>query len=382
MGDSIPRRLDLRLPEGQSAFLWGPRQVGKTTWIRESLPDTPVIDLLKSEVYRDYASRPELLRQRLADRPPGLVVIDEVQKVPALLDEVHWLIENTGSWFLLTGSSARKLRRGHANLLAGRAWRRRMVPLSWCEVPDLDLESVVHTGLLPRPYLSLAPDEDLRAYVGDYLKEEVAAEGLTRDVPSFSDFLRVAALTSSELINYTNVARETGVSAKVVRTYFDILEDTYLGFRVAPYKRARNRRLVQTEKFYLFDVGVTNHLARRTARLGSREFGKSFEQLVLMELTAYQAYERPDLEICFWRTAHGLEVDFVLNDLEVAIEVKGSSRVHEGDLRGLRALAQDGAVGREIVVCLESEPRSVEAGIEILPWSTFCERLWAGELGV
>jgi len=382
MGQIIPRRLDLRLPEGQSAFLWGPRQVGKTCWIRESLPGAYLIDLLESDVYRDYASRPALLRERLADRPPELVVIDEVQKVPALLDEVHWLIENTRLWFLLTGSSARKLRRGHANLLAGRAWRRNMVPLAWCEVPDLDLESVMHSGLLPRHYCSRTPDEDLRAYVGDYLKEEVAAEGLTRNIPAFSEFLRVAALTSSELINYTNVARETGVSAKVVRTYFDILEDTYLGFRVPPWRKARNRRLVETEKFYLFDVGVTNHLARRRPRVAGSEFGKSFEQLVLMELKAYQAYASRDLEIRFWRTAHGQEVDFVLDDLALAIEVKGSARVHDGDLRGLRALAGEDRVGRKLVVCLEPEPRTVVPGIEILPWSLFFSRLWAGDLGV
>lgn len=382
MGKIIPRRLDLRLPSGQSAFLWGPRQVGKTSWIRESLPEARVIDLLRADVFREHASRPELLRERLMNVPAQLVVIDEVQKAPALLDEVHWLIENTGHWFLLTGSSARKLRHGHANLLAGRAWRRTMVPLAWIEVPDLDLESVMHSGLLPRHYLSSAPDEDLRAYVDDYLKEEVVAEGLTRNVPAFAQFLRVAALTSSELLNYTNVARETGVSAKVVRTYFDILEDTHLGFRVAPWRKVRNRRLIETEKFFLFDVGVTNHLARRTARLGGNEFGKSFEQFVLMELRAYQAYASRDMEIRFWRTAHGAEVDFVLDDMAVAVEVKGSARVHDADLRSLRTLAGEGPVGSKLVVCLEREPRTVEPGIEILPWTVFFTRLWAGDLGV
>lgn len=378
----IQRRLDLNLPAGQSAFLWGPRQVGKTSWIRESLPEAWIIDLLKADVYRDYASRPELLRERLRSRKPQLVVLDEVQKVPALLDEVHWLIENTGFWFLLTGSSARKLRRGHANLLAGRAWRWHMTPLAWCEVPDLDLESVMHTGLLPRHYLSSRPQEDLRAYVGDYLKEEVVAEGLTRNIPAFSEFLRVAALTSSELVNYTNVGRESGVSPKVVRTYFDILEDTHLGFRIAPWKKARNRRLIETEKFYLFDVGVTNHLAHRRPRIGGSEFGKSFEHFVLMELMAYQAYASRDMEVRFWRTAHGQEVDFVIDDMALAIEVKGSRRVHEGDARGLLTLADEGPVRRRIVVCLEPEPRTLGSGIEVLPWSEFFAKLWAGDLGV
>jgi predicted AAA+ superfamily ATPase len=382
MGKIIHRLLDLDLPPGQSAFLWGPRQVGKSTWVRESLPDALLIDLLKSDVYSEYAARPALLRERLGARKPGLVVIDEIQKVPALLDEVHWLIENRGAAFLMTGSSARKLRRGHANLLAGRAWTRRMWPLAWREVPDLDLERVMSSGLLPRHYLSDSPREDLRAYVGDYLKEEIAAEGLTRNIPAFAEFLRVAAVTSSELLNYTNMGREAGVSAKVVRGYFDILEDTYLGFRVAPWRHSRRRRLIETEKFYLFDVGVANHLARREPRIGSPEFGKSFEHFVLMELMAYRAYRQPDLEIRFWRTAHGQEVDFVLGDMDLALEIKASRRVHAGDLRGLRVLAEESEPRRRLVVCLEDEPRTTPDEIEILPWRSFFERLWKGELGV
>jgi len=384
MGKIIPRLIDINLPPKQSAFLWGPRQVGKSLWVRESLPDALLIDLLKSDVYSEYASRPALLRERLARGSSGLVVIDEIQKVPALLDEVHWLIENRGTAFLMTGSSARKLRRGHANLLAGRAWTRQMLPLTWREVPDLDLERIMGSGLLPRHYLSDSFREDLRAYVGDYLKEEIAAEGLTRNIPAFSEFLRVAAITSSELLNYTNVGREAGVSAKVVRGYFDILEDTYLGFRVAPWTRSRRRRLVETEKFYLFDVGVANHLARRTPRIGSSEFGKSFEHFVLMELMAYRAYRQPDLEIRFWRTAHGQEVDFVVgnmsSDMDLALEIKASKRVHTGDLRGLRVLAEEAAPRRRIVVCLEDESRTTTDNIEILPWRSFLERLWAGGL--
>jgi len=378
----IPRLIDLHFPLGQSAFLWGPRQVGKSFWVRESLPDALVIDLLKSDVYAEYAARPALLRERLGARNSDLVVIDEIQKVPALLDEVHWLIENRGAAFLMTGSSARKLRRGHANLLAGRAWTRRLLPLAWREVPDLDLERVMSSGLLPHHYLSDSFREDLRAYVGDYLKEEIAAEGLTRNIPAFSEFLRVAAITSSELLNYTNVGREAGISAKVVRGYFDILEDTYLGFRVAPWRRSRRRRLIETEKFYLFDIGVANHLARREPRIGSPEFGKSFEHFVLMELMAYRAYRQPDLEIRFWRTAHGQEVDFVLGDMDLALEIKASKRVHAGDLRGLRVLSEESEPRRKLVVCLEDEQRTTTDDIELLPWRSFFERLWAGELGV
>ena len=382
MGKIVRRLLDLKLPRRQSAFLWGPRRVGKSYWIRQNCGTAPIIDLLKSDVYAEYASRPSLLRERFAAQKHALVVIDEIQKVPALLDEVHWLIENTSLSFLLTGSSARKLRRGHANLLAGRAWRRQMTPLTYLEVDHLDLEHIMVSGLLPPHFLSADPIEDLRAYVGDYLKEEIAAEALTQNIPSFSEFLRVAAITSSELLNYTNVARECGVSAKIVRSYFSILEDTYLAFRLPPWRRARTRRVIETEKFFLFDVGVSNYLARRQPKLGSSEFGKSFEHYILMELKAYQAYRRPELDLYFWRTASGYEVDFVAGDLDLAIEVKGSGRVHDGDITGLRALREEHRVKRSIVVSLERQARTIARGIEILPWETFLQELWNGGLGV
>ena len=382
MGQVIKRILDLRLPKGRSAFLWGPRRVGKSYWIRQQLPTAPLVDLLKSDVYGEYAARPSLLRERYATAGRPIIIIDEVQKVPALLDEVHWLIENRSQGFLLTGSSARKLRRGHANLLAGRAWRRQLMPLTSAEVDRIDLERVMVSGMLPPHFLSTEPLEDLRAYVGDYLKEEIAAEALTANIPAFAEFLRVAAITSSELLNYTNIARETGVSAKVVRSYLEILEDTYLGYRIAPWTKARTRRLILTEKFYLFDVGIANYLARRQPRIGSAEFGKAFEHFVLMELKAYQAYRRPEMDIRFWRTASGFEVDFVLGELDVAVEVKAGTRVHDGDLGGLRALAEEHRVRRAIVVSLERQPRTAPPGIEVLPWKTFLAQLWNGDLGV
>lgn len=377
---NIKKRLfELTLPVGKSAFLWGPRKVGKTYWISHALKKATVIDLLKTDTLAEYVSRPALLRERYQDHK-GLIVIDEVQKVPQLLDEVHWLIENQKLSFLLTGSSARKLRRGHANLLGGRAWRKTMVPLSYLEVTGFDLERVMISGLLPAHYLSINPIEDLRAYVADYLKEEIIAEALTQNIPAFNEFLRVAAVTSSELINYVNIARETGVSHKVIRTYFDILEDTYLGFRIPPWKKSVNRRMIITEKFYLFDVGVANYLSRRQPRKGSPEFGKAFEHYILMELKAYQAYRNPDMPITFWRTSTGREVDFILGEKELAIEIKGSSRVHEGDIRSLQALIEDGPVKKCCLVCLEKQPRDITRYIKILPWQLFIEQLWSGEL--
>lgn len=375
------RILDLSLPADRSAFLWGPRKTGKTYWIKRYFADSVIIDLLKTDVFADYASRPSLLREQYQDHR-GLVVIDEIQMVPDLLNEIHWLIENTDVSFLMTGSSARKLRRRHANLLGGRAWRYTMAPLTYAETEGFDLEQIVVSGLLPPHFLSSDPVQDLRSYVADYLKEEIAAEAVIQNIPAFAEFLRVAALTSGELLNYTNVGRETGVSAKVVRNYFQILEDTFLGFRITPWRKVRNRRLIETEKFYLFDVGVTNYLARRAPRIGTPEFGNSFEHYILMELKAYQAYRNPELDIRYWRTSTGFEVDFVLDDMNVAIEVKASQRVHSTHTRGLRALLEEHTVKRAVIVSLEKQQKKLDSSIEVMPWQVFLNTLWSGELGV
>jgi predicted AAA+ superfamily ATPase len=375
----IKRILDINLPEDRSAFLWGPRKTGKTYWLRNRYTEVEIIDLLKTEVFADYASRPSLLREQYLEHE-GLIVIDEIQMVPDLLNEIHWLIENSRISFLMTGSSARKLRRGHANLLGGRAWRYTMSPLTYGETSGFDLTQVVISGLLPPHFLSPDPIQDLRSYVADYLKEEIAAEAIVQNIPAFAEFLRVAALTSGELLNYTNVGRETGVSAKVVRNYFQILEDTLLGFRILPWRKSMNRRLIETEKFYLFDVGVTNYLARRRPEAGTPEFGKAFEQFLLMELKAYQAYRNPELDIRYWRTSSGFEVDFILGDMEVAIEVKASERIHSGHAKSLRALLEEQPVKKAIIVSRERQPRNLDTSISVLPWQQFLDRLWAGSL--
>jgi len=377
----MKRALAIDLPPKRSAFLWGPRKTGKTFWLRHTYPRHVRIDLLQTDVFGEYAARPALLRERFQDHR-GLIIVDEVQMVPELLNEVHWLIENQNLSFLLTGSSARKLRRKHANLLGGRAWRYTMHPLTFLETEGFDLEAVLVSGLLPPHFLSPDPIRDLRAYVADYLKEEIAAEAAIQSIPAFAEFLRVAALTNGELLNYTNVAREAGVSAKVVRGYFQMLEDTLLGFRVSPWRRSATRRMIETEKFYLFDVGVANYLGRRTPREGTPEFGKALEHYILMELKAYQAYRNPELEIRYWRTSTGMEVDFVLGEMEVALEIKGARRVHEGDLRGLSALIAEHKVKHPLLISLEREPRRLGARIRALPWQHFLRELWSGGLGV
>ncbi len=377
--DIKERLLSIKLPPSKSAFLWGPRKVGKSTWIRRNMNTAVLIDFLKTDLFADYISRPSLLRERYSDTS-GLIVIDEVQKVPDILNEVQWLIDNKNSSFLLTGSSARKLRKDHANLLGGRAWRYTMSPLCFPEIQDLDIEDIMICGLLPPHLLSVDPIQDIRAYVADYLKEEIAAEAVVQNIPSFSEFLHIASVTCGEILNYTNVARETGVSAKVVRNYFQILEDTLLGYRLLPWKKTPDRRLIESEKFYLFDIGVANYLARQKPKIGSREFGKAFEHFMMMELKAYQAYRNPELPLHYWRTSSGLEVDFILGDMECAIEIKTSKRIDSSAAKALKSLRSSHTVKRSIIVSFESEPKKLNDGIECLPWKLFLEMLWADQI--
>ncbi len=380
------RALALPAPGAESFFLWGPRQTGKTTLLREKYADGVWVDLLKAEEFRRYAVRPESLREELeaARGGPGRqVVIDEVQKVPALLDEVHWLIENRGWAFALCGSSARKVKRGAANLLGGRALRYELHGLSAVELDTaFELDRMLNHGYLPRIYESAKPGRLLDAYVADYLKEEVAAEGLVRRLPTFSDFLDIAALSDGEIVNFSNVARECGVSSHTARSYFEILEDTLLGRWLPAYRHRAKRRVILAPKFYFTDVGVVNRLARRGTLLpGSELYGKAFENWVFHELSAFRSYRLFDGDLFYWRLASGIEVDFVLGDMRLAVEAKSSERITWDHLKGLRSLAEDHpGVGRRIVVCRESRPRLTEDGIEILPAATFVERLWSGDL--
>lgn len=380
-------RRALRLPARPRAsfFLWGPRQTGKSTLLRATYPDAVWVDLLKTDELIRYLQRPALLREELEAEPSRRpVVLDEIQKVPGLLDEVHWLIENRGRVFVLCGSSARKVRRSHANLLGGRAVRRELLGLVSAEIgPDFDLVRALNRGFLPRHYLAEDAAEMLRAYVGDYLREEIAQEGMVRNLPAFSGFLAAAALSDGGIVNFASIARECAVSAPTVREYFQILEDTLLARFLPAWRRRPKRRTILAPKFYFADVGVVNVLARR-GRLepGSELFGRAFESWVHHELQAYRAYRDPGLALAYWRLASGIEVDFIVGDMDVAIEAKASARVTADHLRGLRALAADHPrVRRRIVVCLEPRARRTEDGIDILPWRRFCEELWFGRLG-
>lgn len=380
------RNLVLPAPGSETFFLWGPRQTGKSTLLRETYPDAFWVDLLKSEEYRRYLARPETLREELdsGEVAPGRqVVIDEIQKVPSLLDEVHWLIENRGFRFALCGSSARKLRRGAANLLGGRALRYELHGLTASELGDrFDLDRVLNRGYLPRIFDGNRPSAMLEAYVADYLKEEIAAEGLVRNLPTFSGFLDVAALSDGEIVNFSNIARECGVSSQTTKSHFQILEDTLLGRWLPAFRKRPKRRVIGTPKFYFTDVGVVNRLARRgELRPGSELYGKAFENWVFHELSAFAAYRDADHLLSYWRLASGIEVDFIVGDMRVAIEAKSSERVTSDHLKGLRTLIDDHpGVARRVVVCREPRARKTADGIEILPVKTFVRRLWEGQL--
>lgn len=374
----LARSLVLPAPGRETFFLWGPRQAGKTTLLRASYPDCYWLDLLKADEYRRYLERPELLREELAARPAERqVVIDEVQKVPALLDEVHWLHENRGIHFALCGSSARKVKRGGANLLGGRAVRYELFGLTASELGKaFDLDRMLNHGFLPRIYESERPARLLAAYVGDYLREEVAAEGLVRNLPAFSGFLNAAALSDGDLINFSNIARDCAVSSPTVKGYFEILEETLLGRWLPAYTRRPKRRVVTSPKFYFADIGVVNHLARRKKlERGGELYGKAFESWVFHELAAYASYHEAFAELSFWRLASGIEVDFIIGNMAVAIEAKATPRITSDHLKGLRHLADEHPGARRVVVCLEPKRRKTEDGIEILPAAAFVAAL-------
>ena len=381
----IKRFLNIDLPRGKSAFLWGARKTGKSTYLKSNFSNSLYFDLLKSDVFFELNIHPERLREQLLNKKDlalqNPVIIDEVQKVPAILDEIHWLIENTGMQFILCGSSARKLIKTHANLLGGRAWRYLMLPLIYPELDNPDLLRILNHGLIPSHYLEDNYKKSLISYTRDYLQEEIFNEGLTRNLPAFSRFFEAIGYSNGELINYSKFASDTGVSSKTIKEYFQILIDTLLGHYVLPFtKRAGRDILSKTPKFYLFDVGVAGILLNRKIEEEKGEmFGKAFEHYIFMELFAYHSYNDVLSPINYWRTKYGYEVDFVLANGSVAIEVKGSQNIRNKELKPIKEFIKDYNPKKAFVVCNEKNPRTVN-NIEILPWKIFLEKLWGGEI--
>lgn len=373
----IPRILDLPiLLAKRSFFLLGPRQTGKTSLIRNRLEHVKVYDLLDTSVYLALSQRPGRLAEELEPRDRFLV-IDEIQRLPVLLNEVHRLIDTRGVHFLLTGSSGRKLRRGGVNLLGGRARTKYLHPLTWKELGDrFKLPRAMARGLIPSIYLSDDPRADLQAYAGLYLQHEIVAEGATRNVPAFSRFLRVAALCNGTIVNFTNVANDAQVPRTTVYEYFEILKDTLVLYELPAWRKTTTRKPLASSKYYFFDVGIVGFLQGRTFRPGTPEFGEAFETFLMHELVSHRDYvfEEP---LSYWKSTSGFEVDFIIGD-HTAVEVKAKESISPQDLKSLRALAEEKKLKRYLCVSLEPRTRNVQ-GITILPFSTFLGALWNDE---
>jgi uncharacterized protein len=380
------RIMHLDLPKGQSAFLWGARSTGKSTFLKQKFPESIYYDLLNTDVLNKLRIRPAILREELSLQSPEIlenpIIIDEVQKIPQLLDEIHWLIENKNLSFILCGSSARQLKRGAANLLGGRAWKFTFYPLTFPEVNDFDLLRALNQGLIPSNYQSSHYRRAFTAYVDLYLKEEIQAEGLVRNLPGFARFLDLVGFSNTERINYNKIAADCGISAKTIKEYYAILIDTLIGYYVYPFSKNEKRQVISsTPKFYLFDVGVGCYLSKKPVlELRGSAAGSAFEHYILMELTAYIGIKELGYKLHYWRTKTGHEVDFITEDGQVAIEVKISNTPRKADYKGLITYCQDHKPRLAIIVCLVDEPRKTSDNILILPWKKFLDDLWHGKI--
>ncbi|MDR3605800.1 MAG: DUF4143 domain-containing protein [Oligoflexia bacterium] len=367
-----------------SFFLFGPRGTGKSSLIRDQLSEQAVvIDLLRQADFARLAENPELLEPIILGKNPrpAEIVIDEVQKLPALLDEVHRLIEERRWRFLLTGSSARKLRRGHANLLGGRAWVAELRPFVWKELAphgQWRLDDILHRGTLPSLFFAEDSREALDAYLRTYLTIEVQAEGLTRNIPRFQRFLRTAALSVGQLVNYAAIGSDAGIPETTVKSHFEILSDTLLGFELEPFLGSKKRKAIRTAKFYFFDNGILHGLlGTETLTQDTDLYGRSLEQYLINEVAAYNSYARKKKELFFWRDKSGYEVDLLVEG-ELAVEIKATRRAAERDLRGLVEFQKEKCVSRSVLVSRDPVPRKI-GSTEFLPVELFLERLWGGD---
>ena len=374
----VDRQLDIgRLLEKRSFFLLGPRQTGKTTLIQHVLPDIRFYDLLDSANYLALSRNPGRLAEEIGSSVKR-VVIDEIQRLPSLLNEVQRLIETRDVKFLLTGSSARKLRRGGINLLGGRARVKYLHPLTYRELGDkFVLNQAMQRGLLPSIYFSDDPRADLESYAGLYLQQEIMAEGATRNIPAFSRFLKIAAHSNGGIVNFTNIASDAQVARTTVYEYYEILKDTLILRELPPWRKTVKRKPLASSKYYFFDVGVVSALQGRPFLPGTPEFGEAFETFIMHELSSWSDYASGEL-LSFWRSKSGFEVDFIIGD-HTAIEVKAKENVSSQDIKSLRALREENKLKHFLCVCMEKRSRDVD-GIKILPYTEFLTSLWEGKI--
>ena len=364
-----------------SAFLWGARQVGKTTWLTSQYPNCRVYDLLRPSEFERLLRRPEILSEELESFGEGdTVIIDEIQKLPQLLDEVHSLIQRKNIRFILSGSSARKLKRIGTNLLGGRATREQMFPLVSAEIPDFDLVRAVNNGMIPRHYMVQNPWERLRGYIGVYLNEEIREEALTRNLQTFSRFLEVAAQCNGEMLVYKNISQDCGIDYRTVKEYFGILEDTLVGYMLSGFRATKKRKALTVPKFYFFDVGVANYLThRRGMTPGSDDFGHAFEHFIIQELIAYLGYHHSEERLSYWCSSSGYEVDAIIGEGRVAIEIKSTDEAKSRHTRGLKAFGEDFPDARLIIVSLDKYRRKMN-DVEVFPVLEFLQNLWKGQI--
>lgn len=366
---------------GQSLFLWGARQTGKSTLIKHFFENHLIIDLLQNDQLRRFASQPEELRKiALSEKTPDIIVIDEIQKIPELLNEIHWLIENTSKQFVLSGSSPRKILSKGVNLLGGRAFKYELFPLSFSEVPDFDIIKALNRGLLPKHYDASNYKKMISSYIGAYLEEEIRAETRIRNLNVFYGFMEKAAFANGEILNFSNIASDCGVSSVTVKEYYSILEETLIGRFVKSFQKKPKRKVIQASKFYFFDVGIANFLLKReNVDWGTEAIGMAFEHFIFMELTAYLSYSDKHMPIQYWRTVSQFEVDFILGDGEVALEVKSTNNVQSKHLNGLKAFKEEYNPKKSIVISNDPYPKKI-GDIEIMPWKIFLETLWADDI--
>jgi predicted AAA+ superfamily ATPase len=391
----LKRYLELNLEKGQSAFLWGARKTGKSTYLQMIYPNSVHFDLLDTDLQIKYIKQPSKLRTEILALDKAQlespIIIDEVQKVPALMDEIHLLIENTDCYFILCGSSARKMKKNNVNMLGGRAIKYNFYPLVYPEIKDqFNLIKIFNNGLLPSHFLASNARRLLKSYIEDYLAHEIKAEGLVRNLAIFSRFLDNIAFSHGELLNYANIARDTGISAKTVKEYYQIVEDTMMGYLIYPYCKRENRRIISSvPKFYFFDVGLANRLMQRSFEDSKGpEAGRSLEHYVLTELMAYISINDLDEKISYWRTHTGLEVDFIIhsnnvNKKPIPIEVKISENLHNTELKGMKAFMLEHQISTGYIVCMEKSRRKLiyaELEIIVIPIIEFLEDLWEDKI--
>lgn len=379
----IKRSLNLKKHLTQkSVLLLGPRRTGKSSYIQHQVKPDAYFNLLDTQTFSEMAFDSSILQKNIR-AGKNLICIDEIQKLPNLMDEVHSLIEEYKHVrFILTGSSAKNLKKSHTSLMAGRARQMHFLPFTYPEIKgvEFDLKGFLHYGGLPDVYLAQDPWEELKDYAGVYLTEEIQASSFVRKIENYARFLEFAAKTSGQLLNFESLANDTFVPARTIKDYYQLLEETLIGYNLRPFRKAGSRKEVSTSKFYFFDTGVLNSfIKRKTLSEGSREFGELFEHFIFLELKAFQLMNRADWDLEFWRTHKMDEVDFILNKGEVAIEVKSSASLKSEHLNGLKKFSSEYQCKKTIVVSRVKEKKELD-GIQIYPWQIFLEELWAGEI--